>query len=911
MADSNRGTAAAGQQNADKTDSDPLHRPSPSVDSQPTAPSSDTPSSRTPNPMPSTTVRATFQDSRNSSPSRKTNSNAPPNTLQSARARSAALSPTRTSPASPGAATPSAAAVQRALSATNSERMKLSPSLDEQARSSRTHTDVSKAVSPKLSPIGTKAFPPPSSTLSSRQDSFNNAPQQDSSVRSPSLAPDSRPQDVPEKTLSPTQAQSRPPRGPSGLGSSRLETVKEFSVSPQDRNKLPENLPQNIANQSGTSEGAISSQESTIRSAKSDQAAQKFQPPEKTTTPQPQPPSRKPSTSSLKPHKTRANAEGAARMIVETETVPSIPQNTTNTSSDRTGSNRVGTGGSLRSRPSSDTIRPRKEKKKTRRPPPIVSGPGSSKAELFEQRVASEIEGESTDSDETFVYESNPAEAPSRLRHHSRTPSTASLSNPQDRPRALGRVLTGGESAYDRPVRPKRSMKFASSSYAGSSFDDESTDANQGTVRTHHVRSTPRPDVHHKHVGRVHRGTGHGSDSPLDSDSPFSQAQRMRTGTGLGWRSPRGERGDGSDSTARNRTPTKSNFDSMGFDTNASGTSDDERMPLLRTLRNPRTRGPHRLRQSNIYDNNERPQGRLSRMGTLISAAAFCLLIFGVAGAGLFATSKPLYNVSVMEIQNVLASEQEIMLDLLVEAVNPNVATIAVNDMDVNVFAKSRYVGDPDPDDGGENKTSVLLRSLSRQDRSLHSVVHSSRSSDKATTRGDGVDDGTDPIPCPPDEPSCPLPDKDHDRQTMLLGRIFHFDSALSFEPSPLRRAPANSSGELRLAHPGNRTESGGSARWERVTKHPFELIIRGILKYQLPLSTRVQTRSVGASVAVFPEEDVGGGSMRTVMLSRLESAEKGGKVVKFGEWKDADEQVSIPEGDGEVSIPEKGMGWA
>ncbi|KAK3104260.1 Vacuolar inheritance and morphology protein, partial [Teratosphaeriaceae sp. CCFEE 6253] len=101
--------------------------------------------------------------------------------------------------------------------------------------------------------------------------------------------------------------------------------------------------------------------------------------------------------------------------------------------------------------------------------------------------------------------------------------------------------------------------------------------------------------------------------------------------------------------------------------------------------------------------------------------------------------------------------------------------------------------------------------------------------------------------------------DLEKDAQTMLLGRITHFDQALAFEGSPLKRHPHFSLGELRLSRPGNRTEAGGSARWERTLRHPFELIVRGVLKYQLPVSMREESVSVGASVLVQPEEGVEG----------------------------------------------------
>ena len=267
------------------------------------------------------------------------------------------------------------------------------------------------------------------------------------------------------------------------------------------------------------------------------------------------------------------------------------------------------------------------------------------------------------------------------------------------------------------------------------------------------------------------------------------------------------------------------------------------------------------------------------------------MLILSLGGGFFFATSKALYGVSIMEIENVLASEQEIMLDLLVQAVNPNIAQIAVNDMDINIFAKSSHVADPhDPDDKPKDPPWQVTRKPRWRDDFQREPIRAH----------DGVDDGTDPD-CSPWEPDCGNSGPNADQQTMLLGRIFHFDSPLSFEPSPVRRLSTNSSGELRLARPGNKTESGGSERWERVIKHPFELIVRGILKYQLPLSTRVQTKSVGASVLVHPEEGVDkNGVMHIIQLGRLlPSEEYEGKPLRSVHHESEDE-VGIPTGEEE-----------
>jgi len=195
------------------------------------------------------------------------------------------------------------------------------------------------------------------------------------------------------------------------------------------------------------------------------------------------------------------------------------------------------------------------------------------------------------------------------------------------------------------------------------------------------------------------------------------------------------------------------------------------------------------------------------------------------------AVNRPLMDVSIKHVQNVLASEQEIMLDLQVEATNMNLFTIIVSDLDVNLFAESPYVGTTHEWNGGK----TTLRWVKR--RSYWPPWHSQ----------DGVDEGNDPIDDP--EPGT---------QKMLLGRIFEFDSPLSFDASPVRRTRSSSIGEIRLAKPGNRTEEGGSARWEKVLQHPFDLIVRGVIKYQLPLSAKARSAKIGSRIKVLPTDDTG-----------------------------------------------------
>jgi len=198
------------------------------------------------------------------------------------------------------------------------------------------------------------------------------------------------------------------------------------------------------------------------------------------------------------------------------------------------------------------------------------------------------------------------------------------------------------------------------------------------------------------------------------------------------------------------------------------------------------------------------------------------------------AVNRPLYDVEVKRITNVLASEQELMLDLDVTAVNPNLFAISITDMDVNLFAESPYAGTTEQWQK-EHPGGVRLSISDRRKRSWFWPPSSPHPSD-------GVDEGTDP-----DDPDTGI-------SKMLLGRITGFDSPLTFDPTPVRHSSASSTGEISLSQPGNKTEVGGSTRWERVLHHDFDLIVRGVIKYQLPLSSKMRSAKIVARKTIYPD---------------------------------------------------------
>ncbi|KAJ5287041.1 hypothetical protein N7478_002727 [Penicillium angulare] len=549
-------------------------------------------------------------------------------------------------------------------------------------------------------------------------------------------------------------------------------------------------------------------------------------------------------------------ADGSVRnMIVETETVSSIPQVSLGVGAGERGhASRGVEQGTLKNKRSTDTVRAApvsrgNPPKKKRRPNALPTGPTSSKADIFEAKVASAVdEADVSDSDETFVYESNPIDYPPR-RYHSRTPSATSMASQVDQLAGRARLpMRDG----NHSVTIKRSMKFTNNSH----LDGESVDSDSRSVSRVDGSGTITPGRGYHHIGPRTRPP-----SIMDNDGLFPQGQ--------GQKSPRhfisGHRHSRNSNTRsspnyRSINGSKKAGDIYGYDFDAEG-ADDERTPLV--SRPPRSsRGDRIIRRPGgtsrqIEYITQQQRGCFSRYGSCTIILLLLLIIAGGAVSFFIAASKTLLDVQVIAIENVLASEQEIMLDLNVSAINPNIFPVTIDDTDLNIFAKSRFVGtdklwrehrDDELDGFPRVKQSRRRWELSRVVRCLGNMdcvkaAMSGHSSGPHTN--DGVDEGTDPIS-----------DPEGDAQTMLLGRVFRFDSPLSFPAAPWGKEPFTSKAQIRLGRPGNKTEEGGTERWERVLQHPFELIVRGVIKYPMPLSSLYHSESISATVKYVPNED-------------------------------------------------------
>ncbi|OTB06970.1 hypothetical protein M426DRAFT_54356 [Hypoxylon sp. CI-4A] len=626
-----------------------------------------------------------------------------------------------------------------------------------------------------------------------------------------------------------------PARGPSN-GSSTLETVQEVSQPNTPKpgidlaiEKLAETAAAQAKDSNSTTKKAASSQNATNSESGSDGGNVKTSTRRTSTaTATPLLHSRQSSTALKFGGKGPTTAESSSRnMTVETEEISNLPGISLAVNTRGQGGN-----GSLRTKPSSETIKPRKEKKKsTRKPASVASGNASSKADIFEAKVASAVEeANSSDSDETFVYDSNPPDVERPRRYHSRTPSATSMVSQVDRNGM--RSITGIMENPGPTIPVKKNMKFVNTYTSSGNDGPLGDDDGRGTGRSN-IGSARGTGRHHHHPGRWGRNNGNNHLSLFDNESPFPNAAKSKlSGNNLRQSSnptsPRFSAGRSWASSSKRQLTLPGSYD---MDDTTTG-ADDERTPLIsnaaRSIRSTRSRrNPHsRNLEAQTY---QRTPSFLNRFASCLVLTIMLLVVLSGALGFMFATSQPLTDIELVKIGNVLASEQELMMDITVKAHNPNVVVVMIDTADLEIFAKSPHAGTdsewwrhPNADEMG---------------------ISGDPKSDPPIIRLPGPDHGHDVDHDDPGEDSSP---------NMRLGNIIVFDSPLTYEGSFFQSGIATSTGSLRLTRPGNGTDSG-TERWERIISDEFTLLVKGVLKYTLPLSQKTRNVAISGKTTVKP----------------------------------------------------------
>jgi hypothetical protein len=373
-------------------------------------------------------------------------------------------------------------------------------------------------------------------------------------------------------------------------------------------------------------------------------------------------------------------------------------------------------------------------------------------------------------------------------------------------------------------VAMKKSMKFANSYSTNPPEMTTGDDDGRGTARSH--MGTGRGTTHHHHIGRWGRNVGNGHPSLFDTESPFPNATKSKlSGNHSPSNSPQPSSPRGFNAKL-NGNGKKSPLLAYDFD---NATADDERTPLIgsaRLGRSGRNRRPHSASLRQQERQSRYDQSYRTRFAGCLVLVLMLLIVLGACFAFMFGTTQPLTDVKIVALKSVLASEQDLIFDMKVEARNPNVIGVTIDATDLVIFAKSKYAG-TDAEWWKRPHDSDRIRwGLRRRD-----------------------DDPLDPF-----DPPFDGDDPDRSKSpNMEIGHVCILDSPLTFEGSPFYDTHSTATGQIRLNHPGNTTTPAGSERWGRVLQHEFELIVRGTLKFTLPFSSNYHKVSVEGRTTVKP----------------------------------------------------------
>jgi hypothetical protein len=260
----------------------------------------------------------------------------------------------------------------------------------------------------------------------------------------------------------------------------------------------------------------------------------------------------------------------------------------------------------------------------------------------------------------------------------------------------------------------------------------------------------------------------------------------------------------------------------------------NERLPLLprdlngrSSLRRKgyksRARLPSQKQQSQIqasYERRRRLEGEdvgpstcwPGLAGTAILGVTLLVLTMLTVGF-VFQTSRSLEGVVIRNLTNIVVSQEELVMDLIVDAGNPNILPVLMGDtINIDIFARSDHMDDK--------------------------PGHHPRRTTRFTTPPFWPPWGDDDDDKPTRDRSAP-PKNLTDGPSLLLGTIRSLEAPLSFPPTGFKRVPWTvQKGQMKLVGPATNA-TDGVEKWKKCIAEDFELIVRGTMKYRAPIGGR------------------------------------------------------------------------
>jgi len=146
------------------------------------------------------------------------------------------------------------------------------------------------------------------------------------------------------------------------------------------------------------------------------------------------------------------------------------------------------------------------------------------------------------------------------------------------------------------------------------------------------------------------------------------------------------------------------------------------------------------------------------------------LLVLGFVSGFLLASNKELQDFEIISMDNILTTSDELLFDIVAMSFNQGLFTIAINTVDIDIFASSKYILD-------EPETKYIESNSDQNDKN-----------NKNKDREDNSDDDI--------------------KETILLGTVYNLETPLEFRGGFLNRDYDMSSSSIKLKNPGKTPEN-------------------------------------------------------------------------------------------------------
>jgi hypothetical protein len=216
------------------------------------------------------------------------------------------------------------------------------------------------------------------------------------------------------------------------------------------------------------------------------------------------------------------------------------------------------------------------------------------------------------------------------------------------------------------------------------------------------------------------------------------------------------------------------------------------------------------------------------------------LLFLGFISGFVLATNKELQDLEVLDIRNAIVSQEELVFDMEFSAFNPSLMSIKIDTAQLDVFAKTQYALSGA---GGKRPyETILLGTIETLEVPLiFDGGFLNRKKNTCNTQFKIVN------PCSLDDGSDKNANKGKENKAGRDHRN-HGDASSVDDSNGYIEDPLFFGSVVSFTTPDD--------RWLNISRHPFDLIVRGALLYKLPFSSENHTVSISYTAYIDPTDD-------------------------------------------------------